>query len=131
MTEDLFEIEPPEEGETSKGKAGAEASAILLRLYVHPGAGRAAVTGRRGDALHVRVAPPPVDGRANVACIELVAELLGVPQSAVEIVSGERSRLKRLRIQRVEVDQVRRVLDRAVSEAETHRGGPRNARTRR
>ena len=131
MAEDLFEIEQEKSTQTSKDKKGAGKSTILLRLYVQPGAGRAAVTGTRADALHVRVAPPPVDGRANVVCVDLVAELFGVPKSAVELVDGERSRRKRLRVRGVEVSQVRRVLDRAVSAAETRPGGPRNARANR
>ena len=81
--------------------------------------------------MHVRVAPPPVDGRANVACAELVAELLGVPKSAVEFVSGERNRMKRLRVRGVEVDHVRRVLDDAVAEAETRPGNPGHGRANR
>jgi uncharacterized protein (TIGR00251 family) len=131
MTEDLFEIEQEAAGGGSKATKGAEGSTIIVRLYVQPGAGRAAVTGTRGDALHVRVAPPPVEGRANAACEELVAELLGVPKGAVELIGGERSRMKRLRVRGVEVTQVRRVLDDAVTKAETRPGSPRNARANR
>ncbi len=131
MAEDLFEIEQEEPAGTSKAKRGAKKSTILLRLYVQPGAGKAAVTGTRGDALHVRVAPPPVDGRANVACAELVAELLGVPKSAIELAGGEKSRRKRLRVQGVDTARVRRVLSDAVAEAETRPGSPRHARPNR
>jgi hypothetical protein len=131
MADDLFEIEQEMPAGGAKAKKGAKLATILLRLYVQPGAGRAAVTGTRGDALHVRVAPPPVDGRANVACAELVAGVLGVPRSSVELVSGERSRMKRLRVQGVEVSRVRRVLDDAIAEAETRPGSPRHARANR
>ncbi|HXZ83130.1 MAG TPA: DUF167 domain-containing protein [Acidimicrobiales bacterium] len=131
MAEDLFEIEPEAAPQGSKVKNRAKKATILLRLYVQPGAGRAAVAGRRGDALHVRVAPPPVDGRANVACIELLTDLLGVPGASIELVSGEHSRMKRLRIPGVEVNEVRRVLDEAVARAETRPGSPRHARANR
>jgi hypothetical protein len=131
MADDLFEIEQEVSPEGSKAKARANKSTILLRLYVQPGAGRAAVAGTRGDALHVRVAPPPVDGRANVACAELIAELLGVAPSSIELVSGERHRMKRWRIRGVEVGHVRRVLDEAVSQAETRPGSPRHVRANR
>jgi len=131
MAADLFEIEQDAPREGSKAAKAAKLSTILLRLYVQSGAGKAAVTGTRGDALHVRVAPPPIDGRANVACAELVAELLGVPKSAVELVSGERNRMKRLRVRGVDVDHVRRVLDDAVADAETRPGNPRHGRVNR
>ena len=45
-----------------------------------------------------RVAAPPIDGRANVQCVELVADIFGVRKSQVELVSGEKSREKRIRI---------------------------------
>jgi uncharacterized protein YggU (UPF0235/DUF167 family) len=54
-----------------------------------------------------------------------------VPKSAVELVSGERNRMKRLRVRGVDVDHVRRVLDDAVAEAETRPGNPRHGRVNR
>ena len=72
--------------------------AIVLRVRVQPGAGRAAVTGRHGDALALRVAAPPIGGRANAQCLEFVADVFGVRKSQVELVSGEKSRQKRLRV---------------------------------
>ena len=97
MTDDLFDVEARE---------GAP-PAIVLRVRVRPGAGRSAVTGRHGDALAVRVAAPPIDGRANSECVALIADLLGVGKSNVELVSGERSRLKRLRVFGIEPDLAR------------------------
>lgn len=84
---------------------------ILLRLHVQPGAGRTAVVGRHGDALKVRVAAPPEGGRANDACVELIATTLGVKPTAVEVVGGASSRSKRVRITGVEVDDLRRLLE--------------------
>ena len=71
---------------------------IVLRIHVQPGAGRSAVVGRHGDALKVRVAAPPVEGRANEATRSLLAESLGVPESDVELTSGQSSRSKRFRL---------------------------------
>jgi uncharacterized protein (TIGR00251 family) len=102
MADDLFDIESPEGGPV----------AIVLRVRVQPGAGRSSVTGRHGDALAIRVAAPPVDGRANSQCVELVADLLGVRKSQVELVSGERSRLKRLRVTGIEPVQAREAIAR-------------------
>lgn len=96
MTGDVFDV----------GDDGS----VVLRLHVVPGAGRTAVTGRHGDALKVRVAAPPEKGRANDACVALVAATLGVPAGQVELVSGPSSRSKRVRVSGVEADDVRRLL---------------------
>jgi uncharacterized protein YggU (UPF0235/DUF167 family) len=73
-------------------------SATLL-VRVVPWAGRTALAGRRGDALLIRLAAAPVDGAANEALIEAVADFLSVPRSAVAIVSGSKHRDKRLRVE--------------------------------
>lgn len=70
----------------------------MLHVHVLPRAGRTEVTGRHGDALRIRVAAPPVDGRATEAARVAVAEVLRVAPSAVTLTGGERSRLKRFRI---------------------------------
>jgi uncharacterized protein len=83
---------------------------LILRLWVLPGAGRSAVVGRHGDALKVKVAAPPTQGRANEACVALLATSLGVAASAVELVGGAASRAKRLLVRGVEPDDARRLL---------------------
>ena len=100
--------------------------AVVLRVHVQPGAGRSAVVGRHGTSLKVRVAPPPVDGRANVAAAALVATTLGVKERDVELVSGQRSRLKRFRVVGVDVDDVDARLRRALAEADSRIGEPRH-----
>ena len=75
---------------------------VVLHVHVQPGAGRSAVVGRHGDALKVRVAAPPVEGRANEATRALLAEALGVAGGDVELTSGESSRSKRFRVRGVE-----------------------------
>ena len=99
---------------------------VVLRLHVQPGAGRTAVNGRYGDALKVRVAAPPEGGRANEACVKLVATTLGVPEGQVELVSGPSSRSKRVRVTGVEADDVRRLLAAALEASGDRAGG--NAR---
>jgi uncharacterized protein (TIGR00251 family) len=71
---------------------------ILLRLHVRPAARNSEIVGPHGDALKIRLAAPPVDGRANACLIEFIAERLKVPCGAVELVSGAASRQKRLRV---------------------------------
>jgi len=61
---------------------------------VSPGARRAHVVGRHGDAWKVRVAAPPEGGRANAAVVRLVAETLSLPRDAVTLVSGHGARDK-------------------------------------
>jgi uncharacterized protein (TIGR00251 family) len=90
---------------------------VMVRLSVQPGAGRTAVVGRHGDALKVKVAAPPERSRANDACRTLVAELAGVPESAVELTAGEASRSKRFRAAGVDVDAFVQRLDLALGEA--------------
>jgi len=65
-----------------------------LGLRVQPGARRTGVGGARGDALVVRVAQPPEDGRATEACLRAVADAFGLPRRAVRLVAGATSRDK-------------------------------------
>lgn len=71
---------------------------VVVDVHVQPRAGRTAVVGRHGAALKVRVAAPPIDGRANDATCGLLARTLGVKDGAVSLVSGATSRTKRVRI---------------------------------
>jgi uncharacterized protein YggU (UPF0235/DUF167 family) len=70
------------------------ASSTRVKLRVSPGAGRAAVVGRYGDAWKVRVTEAPERGRANEAVLRLLAEALAVPRDAVSLVSGHGGREK-------------------------------------
>jgi uncharacterized protein len=67
---------------------------VTFAVKVHPRAKKGAITGEVGDALKVSLTAPPLDGRANQACIELLAKLLKVPRSSVTIASGQSSRNK-------------------------------------
>ncbi|WP_142808950.1 DUF167 domain-containing protein [Tepidiphilus olei] len=75
-----------------------EREALVVRLHVQPGAKRSQWAGRHGDALKLRVAAPAVEGKANEALVRFLAEFCGVPRSAIEILQGEASRTKRVRI---------------------------------
>ena len=63
-------------------------------VKVQPRARKDAVTGVMGDALKLALTAPPVEGRANQACIEFLAEFLNVPRASVTIVAGQSSRNK-------------------------------------
>jgi uncharacterized protein (TIGR00251 family) len=86
------------------------ADGVIFLVKVHPRAKKNAVTGELGDALKVSLTTPPVEGRANEACIEFFAKLLKVPRSSVTIASGQTSRNKVIRIAGVTAQQVREQL---------------------
>jgi uncharacterized protein YggU (UPF0235/DUF167 family) len=69
-----------------------------VHVHVLARSGRTEIAGLHGDALKVRVTAAPVDGRATEAARVALADALGVPPSAVVLVAGERSRLKRFRV---------------------------------
>jgi len=73
-------------------------SDALLDVRVVPRAGRSGVAGLRDGALLVRLAAAPVDGAANAELIAVLAAALHLPKRSIQIVSGERSRAKRVRI---------------------------------
>ena len=79
-------------------------------VKVHPRARQNAITGETGDALKVALTAPPVEGKANQACIEFFAKLLKVPRSSVSIASGQSSRNKVIEIAGVAAEEVRRRL---------------------
>ncbi|MGD0731192.1 MAG: DUF167 domain-containing protein [Terracidiphilus sp.] len=76
----------------------AAAGGVTLTVRAQPGAKKTAITGVYGEGaaaqLKIAVQAPPVEGRANSALVEFLAELFGLPKSRVELVSGELSRSK-------------------------------------
>ena len=77
-----------------------------FQIRVQPRAKKSAITGELGDALKVALTAPPVEGRANEACISFFAELLNVPRSSVTIAAGETSRNKLIRVSGLAAVQV-------------------------
>jgi uncharacterized protein (TIGR00251 family) len=69
-----------------------------ISIRVIPRARRSELAGQRDASWLIRLAAPPVEGAANDALVDFLSELLNVPKRAVTIVSGERSREKRVRI---------------------------------
>jgi uncharacterized protein (TIGR00251 family) len=78
-----------------------------LRLRIVPNAKRSEVVGPHGDAIKLKVAAPALEGRANEALIEFLADKLGVPQRSVALVSGEKSRDKVVVIEGMDESVVR------------------------
>ena len=67
---------------------------VTLTLHIQPGAKRTEVAGLHGDALKIRLAAPPIEGRANEALLRFVAESFAVPLRQVELKQGGQSRHK-------------------------------------
>lgn len=80
--------------------------AVRFELRVQPRASRNEVAGLHGNALKVRVHAPPVEGAANDAVIALLADRLGVPRSAVRVVSGALGRTKLVEVSGVTLEAV-------------------------
>lgn len=76
----------------------ATAAGAVLSVHVQPGAKRTEIVGVHGDALKIRLAAPPVDGKANECLLAYLAEIAQVAKRELELVSGDTSRRKRIRI---------------------------------
>ncbi len=72
-----------------------------ITVKVHPRARRTRVAGKVGEVWKLELAAPPVDGKANDACVRFLAELAGVPQARVRIMLGLTSRTKVVEIEGV------------------------------
>ncbi len=83
------------------------ASGVTFAVKVHPRAKKNAISGEVGDALKLALTAPPVEGKANEACIEFFAKLLKVPRSSVTIAAGTSSRNKVIRVVGVTAQYVR------------------------
>ena len=84
--------------------------AIIVCVRVQPRASKDEIAGEMGGALKVRLQAPAVQNRANDALIEYLAQLLKTPKSAVRILSGDRSRTKRIEIRGVTRQQLETLL---------------------
>jgi uncharacterized protein (TIGR00251 family) len=81
-----------------------------IRVRTSPRAARSAITGYREGVLLVRLASPPVGGRANEELCRLVARTLRVGRRSVEVVRGVRSRDKVLRVTGIDAEALERAL---------------------
>ena len=80
---------------------------VSLRVHLQPKASREGIIGEAGGVLKVRVTAPPVDGRANEACLRLLAKTLGLPVSRLRIISGQHARLKTIKLEAVSAETIR------------------------
>lgn len=77
---------------------------ITLTLHVQPGAKQTSVAGLHGEALKIRLAAPPIEGRANEALLRFIADFFKVALRDVELKQGGQSRHKRVEVRGSEID---------------------------
>jgi uncharacterized protein (TIGR00251 family) len=95
------------DGRATASWAGAD---LVLSIHAQPGAGKSEVSGLHGGALKIRLQARAVEGAANAALIEFLADAFSVPKRSVTLLSGETSREKRVRIAAPERAHAERVL---------------------
>jgi len=88
----------------------ASGDGVTLSLHIQPGAKSSEIVGLHGDALKVRLAAPPVDGKANAALLEFIADCLEVARNRVELKSGQSTRRKVLAVAGIDLDTASRRL---------------------
>lgn len=71
---------------------------LILVCHLQPKASRSEFAGLHGDAVKIRIQAPPVEGKANAELVAFLAKAFGVSKRAIEIISGELNRHKRVRI---------------------------------
>lgn len=92
------------------------ADAVTIPVRVRPRAKREGISGALGDALRLELTAPPVDGRANEACIRFFADFLKVPRSSVTIAAGISSRNKVIRVAGIDATRVEETIAAALAQ---------------
>lgn len=110
--------------------ARSDRETVILSIHVQPGASRSEVVGEYGDALKIRLAARPADGKANAALIAFLANALDVPRSQVELIGGKASRLKRLRVSGTSLVAVEAAFRTEIDQAPAQRRHPTELRPR-
>lgn len=90
----------------------AATASLIIAVRVQPRASKDEVVGEYAGALKIRLLAPAVEGRANEALIDFLAQLLNTPKAAVRILSGDRSRTKRVEIRGVSRSQIENLIPR-------------------
>jgi uncharacterized protein (TIGR00251 family) len=91
-------------------ETAADNRAVVFSVRVQPRASKDEIAGEMDGALKIRLRAPAVEDRANHALIEFLAQTLNTSKATVRILSGERSRTKRIEVRGVTADQVQQLL---------------------
>ncbi len=89
---------------------GALADTFIIALHCQPGAKKTEVQGEHDGRLKLRLAAPPVEGKANEALIQWLSKTLEIRRTNIELLAGDLSRLKRVRVQGLTADQLKTIL---------------------
>ena len=84
---------------------------VTFAIRVQSRAKKNAITGKVGDALKLALTAPPIEGRANEACLAFLARILNVPQSSISIAAGQTSRHKVIRVTGLSAEELRKRLN--------------------
>jgi uncharacterized protein (TIGR00251 family) len=95
---------------------------VVLSIHVVPGSAKSEIAGVQDDALKVKIAAPPVEGRANAECIRFLSDTLGVRKNQVTITSGHRSRKKTISIEGLNSRDAAVILSRLLSSPQKQGG---------
>ncbi len=80
---------------------------VILRVYIQPRSSKDEIAGiHGGTALKIRLTSPPVEGAANSACIQFLADKLKLKRNQIELVSGHKSRIKRIRVMGISLEEM-------------------------
>lgn len=91
----------------------------ILCVRVQPRASRDEIVGATGDYVRLRVKAPPVEGAANEACVRFLSELFAIPKRDVQVVSGAKSRRKRILLKHLEEEAVKTRISEAAQDFPT------------
>jgi uncharacterized protein len=89
---------------------GASADSFIIALHCQPGAKKTEVQGEHDGRLKLRLAAPPVEGKANEALIQWLSKTLEIRRANIELLAGDLSRLKRVRVQGLTAEQLKTIL---------------------
>ncbi len=89
---------------------GALADTFIIALHCQPGAKKTEVQGEHDGRLKLRLAAPPVEGKVNEALIQWLSKTLEIRRANIELLAGDLSRLKRVRVQGLTADQLKTIL---------------------
>jgi uncharacterized protein (TIGR00251 family) len=90
---------------------------LALNVYVQPRASKSRIAGMHGNSIKLCVTAPPVDNKANEAVIHFLADLFGVPKSAVAIKSGKQGRSKKVLLSNLSLNQAKETLSAALAKS--------------
>jgi len=87
---------------------------IILKVMVQPRASKNELVGIHGDCLKIRLTSPPVENQANKKLCEFLSKLIGIGKRRIEIIGGQKARVKKVRISDSTLEEVRRKLNHLV-----------------